>query len=81
MIKVNMSENIDSPMISLHKFTEGIGVSHVTTWRWRKNGWLKTINIAGRPYLTGGALKDFLARAAAGDFAKAHHAPQTALQL
>ena len=76
MIKVSMNEYIDRPIVSLHRFTEGIGVSPVTTWRWRKNGWLKTINIAGRPYLTGGALKDFLARAEAGDFAKVHHVPK-----
>jgi hypothetical protein len=39
----------------------------VTAWRWRKRGWLKTVNIAGRPYLTDKAL--------AGEFAKEHKTP------
>ena len=42
----------------------------MTAWRWRKRGWLKTVNIAGRPYLTDKALAEFLRRAEAGEFAK-----------
>lgn len=45
-------------------------VSNVTTWRWRKNGWLPTINISGRPYVTAEALAEFTRRAQAGEFAK-----------
>ena len=30
---------------------EQVGVTPCTAWRWRKKGWLKTINIAGRQYL------------------------------
>jgi hypothetical protein len=29
-----------------------IGRSLVTVWRWKENGWITTINIAGRPYIT-----------------------------
>ena len=81
MIKVNVDEYIDRPMISLHKLCQDIGISDVTAWRWSKSGWLKTINIAGRPYLTGRALKEFLARAEAGEFAATHHAPKRARGL
>src|SRR5215813_7867140 len=54
------------PILSLHKFCEQAGISDVTAWRWRKNGWLSTVNIAGRPYLTDSAIAEFLRRAQAG---------------
>lgn len=52
-----------------------IGRSHVTVWRWRENGWITTINIAGRPYITRETILEFKRRAMAGEFAKQHHAP------
>lgn len=63
------------PILSLHKFCQQAGISDVTGWRWRKNGWLTTVNIAGRPYLTDKALADFLRRAEGGEFAKEHRLP------
>jgi len=39
------------PMISLDKFTEQTGLSAVTVWRYRKNGFLKTVNICGHHYI------------------------------
>jgi predicted site-specific integrase-resolvase len=59
----------------LHKFCEQAGISDVTAWRWRKSGWLTTVNIAGRPYLTDKAIADFLWRAEVGEFAKEHKTP------
>jgi len=57
-------------IISLSKWLEQIGVTACTAWRWRKKGWLKTINIAGRQYLTQEGLEEFHRRAAAGEFAQ-----------
>ena len=62
--------------MSLHKFREQAGVSEVTVWRWRRNGWLATVNICGRQYVTGEALDSFLRRAEAGEFAKEHKVPR-----
>jgi hypothetical protein len=42
---------------------------------WRKNGWLTTVNIAGRPYLTDKALADFMRRVEAGEVAKEPKVP------
>jgi hypothetical protein len=62
---------IDSePPIALDKFVEQSGLSAVTVWRYRRVGWLKTLNICGRHYLTRAEIARFNARAAAGEFAK-----------
>lgn len=45
--------SIDSePPIALDKFIEQSGCSAVTVWRYRRAGWLNTLNICGRHYLT-----------------------------
>jgi hypothetical protein len=62
-------------VISLHKWMEQIGVTACTVWRWRKKGWLQTVNIAGRQYLTQAAMDEFHRRAVAGEFAQLHKAP------
>jgi predicted site-specific integrase-resolvase len=69
------------PILSLHKFCQQAGISDVTAWRWRKNGWLTTVNIAGRPYLTDRAMADFLRRAEAGEFAQEHKVPNRRMAL
>jgi predicted site-specific integrase-resolvase len=53
-------------IISLSKWVEQVGVTAITAWRWRKKGWLKTINIAGRQYLTRESLDEFYRRANEG---------------
>ena len=62
---------IDSePPMALDKFIQESGLSAVTVWRYRRVGWLKTLNICGRHYLTRAEIARFNARAAAGEFAK-----------
>jgi len=46
------------------------GISDVTLWRWGKRGWIKIINICGRPYIDLASLAEFDRRAATGEFAK-----------
>jgi hypothetical protein len=58
------------PPIALDKFIEQSGLSVVTVWRYRRAGWLNTLNICGRHYLTRSEIARFNARAAAGEFAK-----------
>jgi hypothetical protein len=66
-----------SPLVSVATFCRGIGRTPITVWRWTKLGWLeKPVNIAGKPYLTREAIEKFTRRAAAGEFAKAPHAPR-----
>ena len=47
------------PPLSLDRFLQESGLSPVTAWRYRRKGWLKTINICGRHYVTREAISDF----------------------
>jgi hypothetical protein len=69
------STSTGATVVSLSKWLEQIGVTQCTAWRWRKKGWLKTINIAGRQYLTQEAIAEFQRRAVAGDFSQIHKTP------
>jgi hypothetical protein len=65
----------DRAILSLSRFCRDCGISPVTAWRWRRAGWLKTVNIAGRQYLTRHQLEEFMRRVEAGEFARRHVAP------
>ncbi|MBI5383167.1 MAG: hypothetical protein HZA90_00625 [Verrucomicrobia bacterium] len=67
--------NGQAAFISLSAWIEQVGVTACTAWRWRRKGWLKTVNICGRQYLTRQAIEDFLARAEMGEFAQVHKVP------
>jgi hypothetical protein len=64
------------PPIALDKFIEQSGLSVVTGWRYRRAGWLHTLNICGPHYLTRSEIARFNARVAAGEFAKAPTKPK-----
>ena len=76
-METNSTQNQTSgrAVISLSKWTEQVGVTACTVWRWRKKGWLTTVNIAGRQYLTQEAIDEFHRRAVAGEFAQVHKVP------
>lgn len=67
--------SIGAAVVSLSKWLEQVGVTPCTAWRWRKRGWLKTVNICGRQYLTQEAIDEFHRRAVAGKFAQVHKVP------
>lgn len=66
------------PPLSLDLFILQSGLSPTTCWRYRKKGWLETIVIANRHYLTREAISAFNKRAAAGEFAGPLSNPSTA---
>jgi hypothetical protein len=71
---------IDSePPIALDKFLEKSGISATTIWRYRRAGWLSTLNICGRHYLTRAEITRFNTRAASGEFAKQSARPRRRL--
>lgn len=57
-------------IVSLKAYIKQAGISTITGWRWRKKGWLKTVNIAGREYIRAEDIADFERRAAAGEFSR-----------
>lgn len=63
-------------IVSLNSWLGQAGIAPVTAWRWRRKGWLRTVNISGRVYLTDNAVQEFKRRAEAGEFAKEHKAPK-----
>jgi hypothetical protein len=63
---------------TLQTFARQVGISSVTAWRFRRRGWLSTVNIAGRPYVTAEEVDRFTRLAVAGEFAQEHTAPKRA---
>lgn len=51
-------------------FLENMGICPTTGWRWRKRGWVNTVNISGIQYIMPTAIADFNRRAEDGEFAK-----------
>ena len=76
--KTNSAAIDSEPPIALDKFIEQSGLSAVTVWRYRRAGWLNTLNICGRHYVTRAEIARFNARAAAGEFAKRPKQPRRA---
>ena len=70
----NLSAPI-SGLVSFEKWLEEIGKTPATGWRWRKQKWIETVNIAGRVYVHRAAIAEFERRAAAGEFSKVHKTP------
>jgi hypothetical protein len=63
------------PPVALDEFLRQSGLSPVTLWRYRRAGWIKTINICGRHYLSRAEIARFNRRAEAGEFAKSPSRP------
>lgn len=51
-----------------HAFLAGLGCTRVTGWRWRKRGWINTVTITGRLYITQAEGQRFSERAQRGEF-------------
>jgi hypothetical protein len=75
MIEKKSDELESTQFVAFSKFLAEVGRSSVTGWRWRRKGWIDTINIAGRPYVRREAIEKFLTRAEAGEFAKSTALP------
>jgi hypothetical protein len=65
-----------SPIILFGLFLDSLGVTPPTGWRWRKLGWINTLNIAGRVYVSREEIHRFQQRAASGEFSKTHKTPK-----
>jgi hypothetical protein len=82
--KSNTSTNTSLPtrgIKPMSRFCEENYITRATGWRWRRNGWINTINIYGRQYVTRDEEERFLRRAAQGEFHRDPHAPVAAKEI
>jgi hypothetical protein len=70
------SSNHTGNLVALNAWLASLGVRPITASRWRRKGWLQTINICGRVYVARETIADFERRAAAGEFSQEHTAPK-----
>lgn len=64
-----------SNIVIVNRWADSIGVEPITIWRWRKLGWIETVNINGHVYVSRSQIAEFEKRAKAGEFCKKHIAP------
>jgi hypothetical protein len=74
-MKQTASDNLR--LVPAETLQADLGISRTTFWRWRKSGWIKTIQIAGRSYITISELERFYQRAAQGEFSAPSIHPKT----
>jgi hypothetical protein len=59
-----------SSWLPLKEWTTRMGLSSVTVWRWRRQGWLKVVRVGSRLFLRPEDITEFEERAALGEFSK-----------
>jgi hypothetical protein len=64
-------------LVSSTPWLKSTGRSRTTFWRWRKAGFIKTVTIAGRLYLTQEQIETFERRAATGELTRLHSSNAT----
>lgn len=69
------TQNTVGTLVAYERYLEEIDKTKATGWRMRQRGWINTINICGRLYVTRAEIAKFEARAAAGEFSKVHKTP------
>ena len=57
-------------MRTFKSYLNELGRSATTGWRWRQNGWISVIQIAGKLYISEEQIAAFERRAIAGEFAR-----------
>jgi hypothetical protein len=62
-----------SNLLALDAYRKELGRSKATIWRYRQKGWLKTINVLGRLYVSREAVAAFERLINSGDLAKEPH--------
>jgi len=76
-MKLNEASLEQAPIISRAKFAQQIGRTPLTLWRWERENIIDpSFNLCGKPFYTQAAIEKFIRRAAAGEFARAPHAPR-----
>lgn len=70
-----------SDLVAYDKWLAELGISASTGWRFRKRGAIRPIVLYGRLYVSRQQIRDFEARAAAGEFASIPAQPNSRRSL
>jgi hypothetical protein len=73
MVILSDTTTSSGDLISLDAYRRAIGRSKTSLWRYRRRGWLPTVNVLGRLYLRRSDISAFEAAAARGSLARAPH--------
>ncbi len=69
-------QTTSSNLLLFGRWLKDLGRSECTGWRWRKNNWVSTLNLAGRIYITRAEILRFEQRATRGEFSLEHKVPR-----
>lgn len=69
-----------SNFVSFYQWLECLDKTRTTGWRWRKNGYIKVINIFGKLYISRDEIAQFEQRAIAGEFHRDGRNPRSGMQ-
>jgi hypothetical protein len=65
--------HVKSNLLALDAYRRELGRSKATIWRYRQKGWLTTVNVLGRLYVSREAVAAFERLINSGDLAKDPH--------
>jgi hypothetical protein len=65
-----------SRLYPFNRWLKAIDRSRATGWRWRINGYVETVNIRGRVFISRDEIERFESRACAGEFARPSTTPE-----
>jgi hypothetical protein len=71
-----LSDQAVSNLLAFDRWLKDIDRTPATGWRWRKRGWINTVNICGRLYVSRHEIERFEKRASRGEFSKTHKTPK-----
>lgn len=75
VMQAQVIDSENAGLIAANAWIQQLGKKPITLWRWRNRGWIETINICGRLYISRAEIARFTKRAEAGEFQSEHKAP------
>src|ERR1700686_1447045 len=70
------SPHFTANLILFALWLRSIPLTPTTGWRYRRLGWISTVNLCGRVFVTKDEIARFERRAIAGEFSKVHKTPK-----
>ena len=68
--------NATSELVSLDHYLQALGRTRSTFWRWERQGFVSSVNILGRKFITRQEIARFEAAAVRGELARERRVPR-----